>query len=189
MSHELRTPLNGIMGMTTPCSTPANANSATTSTPSTRAPALLAMVNDVLDFANRRRRADAGAGAVRSPSASGTPAALLGPLARARVWPSSAESNRVPTPSRRRNAVRQILLNLVDNAIKFTARRRARARRRRSTAAGAAVVLHVEVPDTGIGIPADAASVFEPFVQADGSMTRRFGGTGLGLSIARGWWR
>jgi CheY-like chemotaxis protein/HPt (histidine-containing phosphotransfer) domain-containing protein len=83
--------------------------------------------------------------------------------------------------------VRQVISNLLSNAIKFTERGSIRVRCNvRAANADRAARLHFQVQDTGIGIPADAqARIFEPFSQADGSTTRRFGGTGLGLSIVR----
>ena len=79
--------------------------------------------------------------------------------------------------------LRQVLLNLIGNAIKFTAHGQVSVAIERSTEAQDA--LHFAVRDSGIGIPADKqAMIFEAFTQVDGSYTRRFGGTGLGLTIA-----
>ena len=81
--------------------------------------------------------------------------------------------------------VRQVLTNLVGNAVKFTEVGHIGLIAKR-TGSGASQMLRLSVQDTGIGIPTDAqASLFEPFVQADDTTTRRFGGTGLGLSIVR----
>ena len=82
--------------------------------------------------------------------------------------------------------LRQVLVNLVGNAIKFTERRRGRRRsRRRSSVTDAEAVLEFTVSDTGIGIAPDKQwQIFGAFVQADASTTRRFGGTGLGLTIS-----
>src|SRR5205814_2244580 len=82
--------------------------------------------------------------------------------------------------------LQQVLTNLVGNAIKFTERGEIAVRvERYAEASHADVVLHFAVRDTGIGIPPDRRkAVFEPFTQADGSTTRRYGGTGLGLSIS-----
>ena len=81
--------------------------------------------------------------------------------------------------------LRQVLSNLLSNAIKFTARGAIELRVRLQETTGDAVTLRFEVADTGIGIPADKQRViFEEFVQADASTTRRYGGTGLGLAIA-----
>jgi len=80
----------------------------------------------------------------------------------------------------------QILTNLVANAIKFTERGTIVLAARVKEKTGQEVLLEIEVRDTGIGIPQDKLdSLFDPFVQADGSTTRRFGGTGLGLSITQ----
>jgi CheY-like chemotaxis protein len=82
--------------------------------------------------------------------------------------------------------VRQVLINLINNAVKFTARGEVNLRIALDSASETSACLHFVVEDTGIGIPADKqAHIFEAFAQADGSTTRRFGGTGLGLTICR----
>src|SRR5262249_44821806 len=83
--------------------------------------------------------------------------------------------------------LRQVLVNLVSNAVKFTERGEVvlRVQREGGEEPEPEVTLHFMVTDTGIGIPADKqASIFEAFTQADTSTTRKFGGTGLGLAIA-----
>ena len=81
-------------------------------------------------------------------------------------------------------AFSQVLINLIGNAIKFTDQGGVTVSVRPELEEGSQVLLHVCVADTGIGIPAEKqASVFDAFVQADGSSTRRHGGTGLGLAI------
>jgi len=81
--------------------------------------------------------------------------------------------------------IRQILTNLLGNAVKFTERGSVMLELWMDRRIEARAVLHFRVVDTGIGIPASKqAAIFEPFRQGDGSMTRRFGGTGLGLTIA-----
>jgi len=190
MSHELRTPLNGIMGMTTLLhDTPlSDEQREYASIIDTSAQSLLAIVDDVLDFA----KIDAGALTV-DPAPFDTRGCfehtrrVLSPLAQARrlelVYDvDPALPARIVGDEKR---LRQILLNLAGNAIKFTPAGsvcvRARAVRGGSDAD---VLLQVEVIDTGIGIAPDRqAAIFDPFVQADGTTTRRYGGTGLGLTI------
>lgn len=83
------------------------------------------------------------------------------------------------------NRIRQVLVNLVNNAVKFTAEGSIRVRAELRTAKGVRRIL-LQVKDTGIGIPEDRQDrLFQPFSQVDASMTRKFGGTGLGLSISR----
>jgi len=192
MSHELRTPLNGIMGMTTiMLDTPVTDDQRDyLKTIDESAGNLLAIVDDVLDFANL----DTGLltldrGLFEPHGFFERTRALLGPMARARGLGLVYEIDPALTSplfgDERR--LRQILLNLAGNAIKFTKMGTVTVRARASAAGtgdSGAVVLHVEVADTGIGMPKDVqTAVFDPFVQADGSNTRRFGGTGLGLSI------
>jgi signal transduction histidine kinase len=96
--------------------------------------------------------------------ASGIPAALLGDAAR----------------------IRQVLVNLVANAIKFTERGAIAVSIQCTEPAASGASLALEVRDTGIGIPADKLElIFDKFTQADGSMTRRYGGTGLGLTLVK----
>ncbi|HKK13921.1 MAG TPA: ATP-binding protein, partial [Gammaproteobacteria bacterium] len=81
---------------------------------------------------------------------------------------------------------RQIVTNLVSNAVKFTSRGRVEIRGRMTGRRAGRVMAQFEVVDTGIGIaPEDHERIFEAFTQGDGSTTRRYGGTGLGLSICR----
>ena len=82
--------------------------------------------------------------------------------------------------------IRQVLLNLLGNAVKFTAKGEVAVRVRLEAKQSRTATLRFTVSDTGIGFPQDRAkALFEPFVQADVSSTRRYGGTGLGLSISR----
>ena len=191
MSHEIRTPMNAIVGMAQllQAHPPQKKRQLFLSTLQGSAESLLAIINDILDFS----KAEAGRMELENTEFSlrqliAETLDLVAPAAAAKgvelVEDVAAElpEMAIGDPVR----LRQILNNLLANAVKFTECGEVVLHARPVFGAGETWRVIVEVGDTGIGIPQDAFErIFQPFFQADSSTTRRYGGTGLGLNIAR----
>jgi signal transduction histidine kinase/CheY-like chemotaxis protein/uncharacterized protein YdeI (BOF family) len=189
MSHEIRTPMNGVLGMTEVllegCSPEQRTDLMTVRS---SAESLLTVINDILDFSKIEagkldldpiefRVVDHFEESVRTL---GLKADEKGLELVCSIAPDVPEVV-VADPTR----LRQVTVNLVANAIKFTERGEVTVEVGVESCDAGAVVLHTVVRDTGIGIPADKQqAVFAAFTQADSSTTRKHGGTGLGLSIS-----
>jgi two-component system, sensor histidine kinase len=191
MSHEIRTPMNGVLGMIELLlSTNLDARQRHyAETVQRSGETLLDVINEILDFSKiEAGRLEIEAVEFDCRQTLGDVINLLSERASRKglVLMHRTERNVPEVVVGDQSRVKQVLMNLVGNAIKFTERGEVRVSMSVAEREGDTYLLRFEIRDTGIGIAPDAlAAIFDAFSQADSTMRRKYGGTGLGLTIAR----